>query len=117
MWAKKRTDSPSAATASGVLCQLRCHTCLELGGVAVRFKRNCRFVPQREARPIADVPLVLAAPERDFAAPGASLFSNREPLLFLFRQHISPHALFMQPRPCQIMRISGAPRNLLMCRA
>lgn len=33
MWAKKRTDSPSAATASGVLCQLRCHTCLELGSV------------------------------------------------------------------------------------
>lgn len=46
-----------------------------------------------------------------------SVLPKLQPPLFLIRQHISPRALFMQPRPCQIMRISGAPRNLLMCRA
>lgn len=81
-------------------CKFFRHPRLEFSRIAVRFKRNCRFVPQREARPIADVPLVLAAPGRDFATPGANLFPNREPLTLLIRQHISPRALFMQPRPC-----------------
>ena len=97
MWAKKRTDSPSAATASGVLCQLRCHTCLELGGVAVVWTKR---QPVQTSGTTRRAQFIIANPIRTSITMLGAFLPLLQPLPFLFRQHISPRALFMQPRPC-----------------
>ena len=44
-------------------------------------------------------------------APEANAFPKLQPLPFLFRQHILPRALFMQPRPCTPSRLSKERRR------
>ena len=91
MWAKKRTDSPSAATASGVLCQLRCHTCLELGSVAVVTMVN-RALSVRQIIFAIWTPRLRFTVKRlwrnQFTAHGGAI---SQPFPFLLRQRVLVH--------------------------
>lgn len=71
------------------VCSDHRHSRLELGGV----------YPIRSER--APTPYQASyAMMRFLSAWCLSVLPKLQPPLFLIRQHISPHALFMQPRPC-----------------
>ena len=81
-------------------CKFCRHSLGKLGGVAVV---RCKCVRARFKFLHIGAPKADASNAADFImyATAASNFSVLQPLPFLFRQHISPRALFMQPRPCR----------------
>lgn len=70
---------------------------LELGGVAVVWTKR---QPVQSSGTTRRAQFIIANPIRTSITMLGAFLPLLQPLPFLFRQHISPRALFMQPRPC-----------------
>ena len=90
IWAQKGAKAVSTVITPCMFSQLFRHPRLELGGVLIIWGKWAAIANQA---PITAIVKWTSAQRR-------SVLSFLQPLPFLFRQHISPRALFMQPRPC-----------------
>lgn len=81
-------------------CKFFRHPRLELGGVAVVWRDHHRQITNGVSSLPAIITKLKATCLPALLAPEAHVFPKFQPPFFLIRQHISPRALFMQPRPC-----------------
>lgn len=82
------------------VCSDHRHPRLELGGVAVVWRDHHRQITNGVSSLPAIITKLKATCLPALLAPEAHVFPKFQPLPFLFRQHISPRALFRQSRPC-----------------
>ena len=82
-------------------CKFCRHSLGKLGGVAVVWRDHHRQITNGVSSFLANLTKHRATYLPALLAPEAHVLPKLQPPLFLIRQHISPRALFMQPRPCR----------------
>lgn|GEM_PF-5933491 len=95
-------------------CKFCRHSLGKLGGVAVVWRDHHRQITNGVSSFLANLTKHRATCLPALLAPEAHVLPKLQPPLFLIRQHISPRALFMQPRPCsKLIECSAYSRRFL----